>query len=261
MLSGDLFRGEHERRAAIGERAAIEELERISDVSRLEHLLDRDRLLELGLRVQGAVAVVLDGHRGHLRLGRAVLLHVRPRDQGEHAGEGEAQRLLPDGVGGVGKILGRFGRRDVQHPLGPAHQDDVRHAGSNLHDGVTEGGVRARARGLEAGRRHRRDAQDGRRLRAGVELVLGLAADHVAVVEGLHGARRTPESLSASRAASANSSAEVRSCSPNLVTPTPITATRRMPVLPDRMLALKFVRVARQRRQWNSVLRRVNFAC
>src|SRR5215467_12602595 len=37
-----------------------------------------------------------------------------------------------------------------------------------------------------------------------------------------------PASVIASAAACANSSALVRSCLPNLVTPTPITATRRM---------------------------------
>ena len=35
--AGDLLGGQHERRAAVGERAAVEELERIGDVGALEH--------------------------------------------------------------------------------------------------------------------------------------------------------------------------------------------------------------------------------
>jgi len=45
----DLFGGQHERRAAVTERAAVEELERVGDVGGLEDLLDGDQFLELRL--------------------------------------------------------------------------------------------------------------------------------------------------------------------------------------------------------------------
>ena len=133
--------------------------------------------------------VVLHGDGRHLGLGRPVLLHVGTRDEREDAGEGEAERLLPDGVGGVREVLGGLGGRHVEHALAAADQDDVGDAGRNLHDRVTERGVGRGARGLEARRGDRGDPEDGRGLGSGVELVLGLAADDVAVVEGLDPAR------------------------------------------------------------------------
>ena len=129
--------------------------------------------------------VVLHGDGRHLLLGRPVLLHVGARDEREDAGEGEAERLLPDGVGGVGEVLGRVGGGHVEHALGAADQDDVGDAGPDLHDRVAERGVGRGARRLEARGRDRGNPQDGGCLGSGVELVLGLAADDVAVVEGL----------------------------------------------------------------------------
>ena len=190
MFSGHLLGGEDHRGAAVGERAAVVELERIGHVSGFENLLDGDLLLELRLRVQRAVPVVLDGHRGHLGLGGPVLLHVRAGDQRENPGKGQAEGLFPDRVGGVREVLGRLGRGDVQHTLGAADQDDVRDPCGDLHDAVTERGVRAGAGGLEPGGRDRGNPQDRGGLRSGVELVLGLPADDVAVVQGLDGACR-----------------------------------------------------------------------
>src|SRR6266511_1372753 len=63
-LARDLLGRQDHRGAAVGERTAVEELERVGDVGALEHHVDRDLLLELRLGVERAVAVVLDGHVG-----------------------------------------------------------------------------------------------------------------------------------------------------------------------------------------------------
>src|SRR6267142_3452492 len=182
----DLLGDEHEGGAAVGERTAVVELQRIGDHRRLQHRVERDLLAELRLGVQHTVLVVLDGHRRHLRLGGAVLVHVGAGHQREDTGEGEPQRLLPGGVGGVREVLRRVRGRDVQHALGAADEDDVRGAGGDVHHGVTEGRVRRGARRLEARGGHGRNAEHRGGLRAGVELFLRLAAHDVAVVERLH---------------------------------------------------------------------------
>src|SRR5437867_787826 len=101
----------------------------------------------------------------------------------------EPERLLPARIRRVREVFGRLGRRNVQHALGAADHDHVGNAGRDLHRGVAERGVRGRARRLEAGGGNGGDAEHGGGLRPGVELLLGLAADHVAVIERLDRAR------------------------------------------------------------------------
>ena len=218
------------RRAAVGERTAVEELERVGDVGALEHRVERDLLPELRLGIERAVAVVLHGHVGHLLLGRPVLVHVGAGDEREDAGEGQADGLLVARRRSSRRST-RWRRRSgmLQHALGAADEDDVGDARADLHDGVTEGRVAGGAGVLEAGGRDGRQAQERRGERAHVQLLLTLAAGDIAVVERLdrrRGDRRRRGWLRA--AASAKSSALVRSCLPNLVTPTPMTATRRI---------------------------------
>jgi hypothetical protein len=189
VAAGHVLGGEHEGGAPVGEGAAVEELQRIGHVGALEHGLERDLFLELRLGVQHAVAVVLDRHVGHLLLGGAVLVHVRPRDQREDAGEGEAGGLLEGGVGAVGEELGGGLGRHVQHALGAADQDHVRDAARDLHHRVAEGGVAGRAGVLEPGGGDGGQPEQGRGERAHVELPLGLASGDVAEVERLDGAR------------------------------------------------------------------------
>src|SRR5262249_36837384 len=58
-LARNLLGGENEGGAPVGEGAAVEELEGIGDVRALEHGVDGDFLLELCLRIQDPVPVVL----------------------------------------------------------------------------------------------------------------------------------------------------------------------------------------------------------
>src|SRR5216684_3592382 len=189
VLAGDLLGCQHDGRAPVGERAAVVELEGIGHVGALEHGFERDLLLELGLRIERAVAVVLDRHVGHLLLGGSVLVHVGARDQGEDAGEGEARGLLERGVRAVGEELGRGLGRHVEHPLCAPDQDHVRHPARDLHDRVPERDVAGRAGVLEASGGNVGQAQQRGGQRGHVQLPLGLTAGDVAEVERLDRAR------------------------------------------------------------------------
>src|SRR5436190_1255571 len=87
----DVFRCQHQRGPAVAERTAIVELERIGDLRRAQHGLERDLLAELRLRIQDPVAVILHGHCRHLLLGGAVLVHVGAGHDREDAGERHAE--------------------------------------------------------------------------------------------------------------------------------------------------------------------------
>src|SRR6266542_4603974 len=186
-LAADLLGGQDDGGAAIGEGAAVEELERVGDVGALEDRVERDLLLELRLGIEDAVAVVLHGHVGHLLLGRPVLVHVGAGDQGEDAGKRQPDGLLEGGVGAVGEVLGRRVRRDTEYALGAADQDDVRDAGGDLHQGVAEGGMAGGAGVLETGGGDGRKAQERGGQWPHVQLLLAGAAGDIAVVESLDG--------------------------------------------------------------------------
>jgi hypothetical protein len=130
-IPGHLLGSDHESRPTVGEGAAVEELEGVGDIGTLEHGLEGDLLAELGLGIEHAVTVVLHRHVGHLLLGGTVLLHVGPRDQREDSGKGQPHRLLQRGVRAKGEVLGGGVGRDVEHALGPAHEDHIGDAGSD----------------------------------------------------------------------------------------------------------------------------------
>ena len=187
MPARELFRGEDDGGAAIRERAAVEELERVGDVGAPEHRLEGDLLPELRLGVVDPVPVVLHGHVRHLLLGGPVLLHVGARDEGEDAGEGEPDGLLVGGVGAEREVLRGVVRRDVEDPLPAAHQDHVGDAGPHLHHRVAERNVARGAGVLEARGGDGGEPQERGGERARVKLALALAAGDIAVVEGLDG--------------------------------------------------------------------------
>ncbi len=184
--TGNLFGRHHHGCPPIGERATVVELQRVRDLGAREHLLESDLLTEVGLGVKRPMAVVFHRDVGHLLFGGAVLGHVGPGDEGKDAREGKPGGLLEGCIRGVGEDLRRRISGKVQHSFGATDEDDIRNPGSHLHDRVPERSVARGASGLEAGGRDRRDPQDRRSLRPHVELVLGLAPDHVAEVYRLN---------------------------------------------------------------------------
>ena len=80
--------------AAIGDHAAVQQVQRCRDHRRGQHVLDGDGVAIEGQRVQRRVAA--RGHRdlGELLGGRAVLVHVAPRHHRVEAdGGGAVERL------------------------------------------------------------------------------------------------------------------------------------------------------------------------
>ena len=187
--TGHVLGGDHHRRGAVGERAAVVELEGVGHLRALHDLLDRDLLLELRLGVEGAVTMVLHGHVRHLLLGRPVLGHVGAGDEREDPREGEAGRLLEDGVRRVGEHLGGAVGRHGEDALGAPDEEDVGRARRDLEERVAEGGVARGAGGLEPGRGHGGDAEGARDLRSHVELTLPGLAHDVPEVDPRHLAR------------------------------------------------------------------------
>ena len=80
----------HAGGATIGDHAAVEEVQRIGDQSRREHVIDRDRIAVLRQRVHGCV--ITHRHRDLCELlrGRPELVHVSSRGEGVAADEGVA---------------------------------------------------------------------------------------------------------------------------------------------------------------------------
>ena len=97
-LPRDFLGGEDDGGRPVRERAAVVELQRVRHLRAPEDLLEPDFLLELGLGIEYAVAVVLHRDVGHLLLGRSVFRHVCPGNQREDAGERQARGLLEDRV-------------------------------------------------------------------------------------------------------------------------------------------------------------------
>ena len=82
-----------DRAAGIGDEAAVEEVERVGDPARGEHVVDGDRVAHHRLRVEGRPLAGGDGDLGELLVRGAVLVHVA------HAGHGVVRGRAADVVG------------------------------------------------------------------------------------------------------------------------------------------------------------------
>ena len=91
-LACPLGTDEQGRGRAVGLRATVEQVQRMTHRRRREHVFDRDLVLEVRVGVAGTVVVVLhrDG-REHLP-GRAELVHVTRRERREQHRRGLATR-------------------------------------------------------------------------------------------------------------------------------------------------------------------------
>ena len=98
-VAGDLGRCDHNGAAAVGDDAAVHEVERIGDDAGVDHVLDGDRVAEERLGVHGGVVAHGDGDLGELLGGGAVEVHVPAGDHGVEADGGETVEFL-EAVGG-----------------------------------------------------------------------------------------------------------------------------------------------------------------
>ena len=82
-LTGSLRSDEQDGGGAVGLRAAVEQMQRMAHGRRLQHVVDRDLVLEVRVRIARAVVVVLHRDRcEHLACG-AELVHVAGRERRE----------------------------------------------------------------------------------------------------------------------------------------------------------------------------------
>ena len=69
---GAVSRREDQRAAAIGDEAALEQVERVGDHPRFEHVLHGDRVAEAGARVPRRPLALHHGDHGELLVGQTV---------------------------------------------------------------------------------------------------------------------------------------------------------------------------------------------
>ena len=83
-VPGPLRPGQDQGAAAVRDEAAFEQVERIGDHARCQHVLHRDRVA-IGCAGVAPRPLPLDnGHHGELLMGQTVLLHVAQDGDGEH---------------------------------------------------------------------------------------------------------------------------------------------------------------------------------
>ena len=75
-LGGTIGVDEDRGRGAVGLRAAVEQVQRMTNGRRVEDVLDGDLVLEVRVRVAGAIVVVLDGDGGEHLARRSIVVHV-----------------------------------------------------------------------------------------------------------------------------------------------------------------------------------------
>jgi hypothetical protein len=134
-----LGRAQHGGGGAVGDRRAVIEAQRIRDQARGQHLVQRDRLPELRLRIGDAQAMVLDRDQPYLLPRRPEARHVLAHDDAEGPGEGEASPHFALVVAGSRERGGHFGRRCGGHLLDPSDQDDIVEAEGDAERTVSEG--------------------------------------------------------------------------------------------------------------------------
>ena len=102
---GAVGRGEDQRAAAVGDKAALQQAERIGDHPRIEHVRDRDRVLHHCARVLPRPFALHDSDHGKLLMGDAIGLHEAQHGDREHAGRAvDAERRLELALQAVGGI-------------------------------------------------------------------------------------------------------------------------------------------------------------
>src|SRR2546427_6388760 len=183
-LAGLLHLAQDHGRGAIGKGRAVEHPERLGDPRGMQHRVERDLLLELGLRIQRAVLVILHRDSGHLFPGRVVLVHVTAGHHRVQAGQRRAEHGLPFLVRGGRQDLRGLDLADVRHLLRAADDHDVVHPGRNREARLHERDGAARAATFDADCRkvHVREARIIRDEGGHVLLVDELPRRHVADV-------------------------------------------------------------------------------
>ena len=127
---------------------------------RLQHVVDRDLVLEVRVRIARAVVVVLDRDRGEHLARRAELVHVAGRERREQHRRGLAPR--EDRVAGGGAREQAFFGRLVAHLLDTDHEHDVVDAARDGHRADAERVGARRARVLDARARDADEPDSGR---------------------------------------------------------------------------------------------------
>src|SRR3989441_12113317 len=175
-LAGLLHLTQDDGRGAIGEGGAVEQPERLRDPRRMQHRLEGNLLLELGLGIQRAVLVILHRDGGHLFPRRVVLVHVTAGHHCVQAGERRAEHGLPFLVRGRRQDLPGLDLPDVRHLLRAADDHDVVHPGRDREPRLQERDGAARAAAFDADRRKVHIRQAG---------VIGDERGHVLLVDEL----------------------------------------------------------------------------
>ena len=127
---------------------------------RLQHVVDGDLVLEVRVRIAGAVVVVLHRDRREHLARRAELVHVAGRERREQHRRGLAPR--EDRVTGRGAREQAFFGRLVAHLLDADHEHDVVHAARDRHRADAERVGTRRARVLDARARDADEPDRGR---------------------------------------------------------------------------------------------------
>ena len=160
--------GEHHRDAAVGDQAAVQQVQRLDDPPRGLVLADGERVAELGPRIAGRPPALRDGDRAELLARRAVAGHVPARRQGVLGRDGavaesrrQAGQPLPLRPGGCRPAAGlqaerRAGRCPrLQRRVG----EHAGHRAGRAADDGERGELDRRPRGGAVGVDHAEQAQ------------------------------------------------------------------------------------------------------
>ncbi len=112
-------------RGALADRAALQSGERSADEGWCEDFVERPRLLALRVRVQRTVLAVLHSHECELLVGRAVVVHVTVREEGEvsERHDSTADEVAKTGGGVRHPELQRLVDADCDRHIGETSRD------------------------------------------------------------------------------------------------------------------------------------------
>ena len=113
-------------------------MERVGNHGRGKDVINADLEMELSVRVEQTVGMVLRCHGGQLSGGGAVVRHVGPRHHGVEPREGNAVKTLPLLVRGTPQRVGCIRTVDVGHLLDAAHQHHVGKPRRDLGDACAQ---------------------------------------------------------------------------------------------------------------------------
>ena len=145
MAPGEVHAGQHDRRAAVGGGADLEQAQRVGHHRRAEHLLDGDLLAVPGVRVGQPVAGVLDLDLREVLVGGAVEVHAAAGVEREVGRVGRAEQAEAQPVGVVRPVAAGGGEEALGRGVGADHEGDVAQAGQDPRAGGLEGGHARRA--------------------------------------------------------------------------------------------------------------------